>query len=149
MVTCDRCKTKRKCLKRMNIFRYPRIMVLIIKSEIILNQLINFVCPQIVHIKRFRYNNAFREKLSTDVSFPRSNLDLMPYLSAERLAMMSQGENNAEICIPNSPPLYDLIAVSHHSGSLQGFFFLTILLFLSYFSVRELPLISIKSSVSL
>lgn len=39
--------------------------------------------PQVIHIKRFRFNHTSREKLSTDVQFPLSGLDLSAYVSAD------------------------------------------------------------------
>ena len=39
---------------------------------------------QVIHIKRFRYSEVSREKLSTDVTFPLKGLDLTPYLSSDR-----------------------------------------------------------------
>ena len=64
MFTCEMCKEKRKCTKKLSIFKYPRILV--------------------IHIMRFRYNEASREKLSTDVKFPLRGLSLSPYLSVDR-----------------------------------------------------------------
>ena len=45
-----------------------------------------FSIIQVIHIKRFRYSEISREKLSTDVIFPLKGLDLGPYLSIDRLA---------------------------------------------------------------
>ena len=49
-----------------------------------------------------------REKLTTDVVFPLKGLDLAPYLSEDK------SYNSAP------RPLYDLIGVSHHSGTIYG-----------------------------
>jgi hypothetical protein len=38
----------------------------------------------VIHIKRFRYSEVSREKLSTDVMFPLRGFDLTPYLSCDR-----------------------------------------------------------------
>ena len=65
MYFCEHCKEKRKCTKKLSIFRYPRILV--------------------IHIMRFRYSEVSREKLSTDVTFPLRGLDLTPFMSADRI----------------------------------------------------------------
>ncbi|OQV24374.1 Ubiquitin carboxyl-terminal hydrolase 4 [Hypsibius exemplaris] len=57
-----------------------------------------------VHLKRFQYSRFYREKLSTKVKFPRKGLDLSELLS-----------NPLEV-----PALYDLVAISCHSGGLGG-----------------------------
>lgn len=61
----------------------------------------------ILHVKRFRHKGAGVDKLTTDVAFPLRGLDLFAHLAAES---------------PHSPDetLYDLYAVSYHSGSLAG-----------------------------
>jgi ubiquitin carboxyl-terminal hydrolase 2/21 len=103
MVTCDHCKTKRKCNKTMTIFRYPRILV--------------------IHMKRFRYTNISREKLSTDVAFPIADLDLSPYISQDKLAANAArvlAGNKVGTQAPMHKPVYDLLGVSHHSGSMHG-----------------------------
>jgi ubiquitin C-terminal hydrolase len=156
MVKCDRCNKPRKSIKQLSIFRYPKILV--------------------VHIKRFRFNNFSREKLSTDVHFPMTGLDLCGYLSHDRPKSLSnlQSNNNNEGLLtqreqqqqeelspmpassspslphlrspkikasmnPNlippaivtntmvrpvsgeePPPIYDLIGVSNHHGTLNG-----------------------------
>ena len=64
MYTCEKCKEKRKCIKKLSIFKYPRILV--------------------IHIMRFRYSELSREKLSTDIIFPIHGLDLSPFLSTDK-----------------------------------------------------------------
>jgi hypothetical protein len=157
MVKCERCKKPRKSIKQLSIFRYPKILV--------------------VHIKRFRFNNFSREKLSTDVHFPMTGLDLRCYLSHDRpkpyfnlqsnnhnedLSVQREQQQQEEPMSPvtttsNSslppvrsptskvsinpnlippvictntmvrpvsgeepPPIYDLIGVSNHHGTLNG-----------------------------
>lgn len=94
MVECENCKKKTKSIKRLFLFRYPKVLV--------------------IHIKRFRYTTHFREKLSTDVSFPLTGLDLSKYVSPDCRPTSSDSGLNI------SPPIYDLIGVSHHSGTMQG-----------------------------
>jgi len=61
----------------------------------------------VVHLKRFQYNRWYRDKLDTLVDFPVSGWDLRPFLAAPE----TEG-------VP--PPIYDLFAVSNHSGGLGG-----------------------------
>lgn len=69
-----------------------------------------------------------REKLSTDVHFPLSGLDLSPFISPDvkltstgvpgkdwRRSMDNRSQQHA-----SPPPVYDLIAVSNHHGSLHS-----------------------------
>lgn len=100
-----------------------------------------------IHIKRFKYSSTRREKLSTDVHFPLAGLDLSPYVSpdlpppAPPAAGVSVSHSNAQdstaLAISTHtphmqqhhdpdqsaarpPPLYDLIGVSNHHGSLNS-----------------------------
>lgn len=101
---------------------------------------------QVIHIKRFKYSSTRREKLSTDVHFPLSGLDLSPYVSpdlpsavlavshnnAQESAALTIATHNAKPAASSSasigaqaqpvrpPPLYDLIGVSNHHGSLNS-----------------------------
>lgn len=95
MYSCEKCKVKRKCTKKLSLFHLPRVLV--------------------VHIKRFRYTTYRREKLLTDVNFPVENLNLTPYLSPDR-----DPENCAMLKDSKKQCVYDLIGVAHHSGSLHG-----------------------------
>eukprot|EP00501_MAST-03F_sp_TOSAG23-6_P002665 GSMAST32.ASY1.ANO1.2812.1 assembled CDS len=61
----------------------------------------------VLHLKRFQHGKYRRSKLETLVEFPISGLDMSSYL------------------VPGSPDskmsnLYDLIAVSNHSGNMRG-----------------------------
>ncbi|KAK2142358.1 hypothetical protein LSH36_965g00004 [Paralvinella palmiformis] len=57
----------------------------------------------IIHLKRFNQGSYYRSKLQTKVEFPINRLDLSPY------AAQSKGS-----------PVYNLYAVSNHSGSTGG-----------------------------
>ena len=61
MYLCEKCNKRRKSTKKLNILRFPQVLV--------------------VHLNRFRYNAMFREKLSTDVQFPLVGLNISPYLT--------------------------------------------------------------------
>lgn len=99
MVECDKCKKKTRSVRRLFVFRYPRVLV--------------------IHIKRFRYSTYHREKLSTDVNFPMSGFELSPYLSPD-LKHSTGGSAGGGSGQSSVPPVYDLLGVSHHSGSLHG-----------------------------
>ena len=60
-----------------------------------------------VHLKRFQYDGWLREKIETLVDFPLQGLDLSRYV-------LDQSE------VAEHPPIYDLYAVSNHSGGLSG-----------------------------
>jgi len=59
----------------------------------------------VVHLKRFQsINRYWREKLGTTVSFPITGLDLSDWVVQK----------------DETPPIYDLYAVSNHMGGLHG-----------------------------
>jgi ubiquitin C-terminal hydrolase len=68
-------------------------------------------CPKILvlHIKRFCYTNTTREKLVTELTLPESGLDLSSFLHCP-LPKSSAA----------SPPIYDLKAVTLHTGGIGG-----------------------------
>lgn len=78
--SCDYCKTRSKCIKRLRIHRFPPILVL--------------------HIKRFRYNEYTREKLTTTIRFPLTGLDLEKYGTAN-----FECKSVVEQCLPSHPKL--------------------------------------------
>jgi hypothetical protein len=61
----------------------------------------------VIHIKRFRYSSARREKLSTDVLFPLQGLDLESYVSPD-LPPLAPGAGGTDI---------DRSSLSSSSGS--------------------------------
>ncbi len=90
MWRCDYCKEPRRAIKRLEIFRLPKILV--------------------ISFNRFRWGSSARgesAKVNVDVTFPiEDSLDLGPYVSKE-----SDSATSA---------LYDLIGVSNHSGGMGG-----------------------------
>ncbi|GIL67582.1 hypothetical protein Vafri_20952 [Volvox africanus] len=100
---CEACKRRQSHSKRMQIFRPPRVLVLT--------------------LKRFAQRpaapglfNRFRSpaKNNTPVRLDPEPLDLTPYcnpLGLRGLCVRGRGP---------VAPLYQLVAVSHHSGSLEG-----------------------------
>jgi len=106
MYMCEKCKKKQKSVKQLTVYKYPRVLV--------------------IHIKRFRFNSMRREKLSTDVHFPLSGLDLSPFVSSDvKLAGVNVAGKDwrrptDSRSQPSDPPVYDLIGVSNHHGSLHA-----------------------------
>jgi ubiquitin C-terminal hydrolase len=68
-------------------------------------------CPPVLvlHMKRFAFSLYRRSKVTTSVDFPVTGLDLRPYCATGSPAL--QGA---------SPPVYDLVGVVNHMGSLGG-----------------------------
>lgn len=92
MFHCDCCKTKRKGTKALALYKYPKVLV--------------------IHIKRFKVGKLSREKLTTDVVFPLKGLNLTPFVSRDR--------SPESVQMAMAPPIYDLLGISHHSGTMQG-----------------------------
>lgn len=85
---CPRCKQKREATKRIVVWRLPQVLI--------------------IHLKRFHYQGIWRNKISTNVSFPLVNLDMSRYLSGPRS------------CDGNINTTYNLFAVCNHYGTLDG-----------------------------
>lgn len=89
---CPRCKEHRQAYKKFDIWTVPEVLVM--------------------HLKRFKYTvysstysaSAYRDKLSNLVDFPIDELDLTPYVKGPQ----------------PGPHIYELYAVSEHSGGLGG-----------------------------
>eukprot|EP01083_Nonionella_stella_P037264 101584_1 len=87
---CAECKKHEQANKKLDLWSFPEILI--------------------IHLKRFQVLSVGRfgrgEKISTFVDCPIRGLDLTPYLIT--------GDNET------APPIYDLYAVSCHSGSCGG-----------------------------
>ena len=87
---CGKCKQHLAPVKKLDVWASPDVLI--------------------IHLKRFNYSRATylvqREKISNFVDFPLQDLDLTPYVKGP---ISSQ-----------APPIYDLFAVSEHSGGLGG-----------------------------
>lgn len=81
---CRHCKTHRDAIKKMQIWKVPPILL--------------------VHLKRFKYDGRWREKLQTLVDFPLDNLDLSQYVIGPKQHLKK----------------YNLYAVSNHYGGMDG-----------------------------
>ena len=88
---CSKCKQRLQAYKKMDIWSVPDVLILHLKR---------FSC---VYVQTY---HVTREKIEDLVSFPVQGLDL---------SEMVRGPIS-----PSAPPIYDLYAVSEHSGSLGG-----------------------------
>ena len=87
-VDCSQCKSKQDGTKVLTLWKAPPVLT--------------------VHLKRFKTRGfpgalEYLSKIDTSVDYPLEGLDLSTFL---------QGPQN-----PDCPPVYDLFAVSEHSGS--------------------------------
>jgi len=91
MWKCDECKEPRKAMKKLAIYKLPKVLV--------------------ISFKRFRGGSGARgdsSKVNSDVTFPiDEGLDLAPYAAKDSKL------------VPQNP-VYDLIGVSNHSGGMGG-----------------------------
>lgn len=90
---CSKCKTHQKSTKKMEIFRFPEILV--------------------VHLKRFNFSKYSRDKITTTVNFPLTSLDISKFKAKESLGHNSSSDRH-------NYAVYDLFAVSNHSGGMGG-----------------------------
>lgn len=81
---CPRCKDHRQASKKLDLWRLPEILV--------------------IHLKRFSYNQYFKNKLETFVDFPIDDFDLSSYMFDKN-----------KFCHH-----YALYAVSNHYGGMGG-----------------------------
>jgi len=88
-IYCSNCKKLQGHLKKLEIFRPPPILI--------------------VQLKRFKFSNTFRNKLTTLVEFPLYNLDLSPFVTDQQKFLEEQGVNLK----------YDLYGIVNHYGSLS------------------------------
>jgi len=84
MYYCDHCRGRSRASKQLLLVQAPPVLV--------------------VHIKRFCHSPSAREKLTTDLDFPETGLDLGPFMAHGMPA----------------PDLYDLKAVALHVGGMGG-----------------------------
>jgi len=91
---CSECKKHQMATKKLDLWSFPEILI--------------------IHLKRFQVLGHGRfgrgEKISTFVDCPIRGLDLTPYLI----------NDGAETRSEQTMPIYDLYAVSCHSGSCGG-----------------------------
>eukprot|EP00842_Homolaphlyctis_polyrhiza_P003821 jgi/Hompol1/443/HPOL_003241-RA len=101
---CARCKIPQRATKRLRIHRAPHVLT--------------------IHLKRFRvsrYTGLPEGKIDSSITFPASGLSLKAYASeVSRLVSAKHESLNQQHYQSPTSIVYDLIAVSHHSGSLGG-----------------------------
>ena len=109
--TCPKCKSDHDALQEFSLWDIPEVLV--------------------VQLKRFTFTPIFGGraarglKVSTRVSFPLDGFDLAPYVGSHQLAAKEAaaagggGAESAEEAGALPPLLYDLVAVSNHSGTLS------------------------------
>jgi ubiquitin C-terminal hydrolase len=117
---CEKCKKIVQAEKKLSICRYPRVLVL--------------------HLKRFASSggagggsaasgrssfgmarsSASFSKDTSYVSFTERGLDIGKYCSPHAAAAGCEGGRLGGAGAGDAPPVYDLYAVSNHSGSLGG-----------------------------
>ncbi|KAF9914328.1 ubiquitin-specific protease doa4 [Lobosporangium transversale] len=87
---CPNCKKPRKATKQLTISRVPDVLL--------------------IQLKRFSSDGPFKNKIKTMVQYPIQDLDLTPYLPKRPSANGLVSE----------PAIYDLYAVSNHSGEVSS-----------------------------
>jgi ubiquitin C-terminal hydrolase len=78
MFTCEKCKIKQKCTKKLSIYKYPKVLV--------------------IQMKRFRYNSISRDKVNTNVDFPFDSLDMFPYISNDTQKKLNNNHPMYDLC---------------------------------------------------
>lgn len=78
MFTCEKCKIKQKCTKKLSIYKYPKVLV--------------------IQMKRFRYNSISRDKVNTIVDFPFHGLDIFPYISNDTQKKLHDNHPIYDLC---------------------------------------------------
>ena len=86
---CPKCKEMRPAVVSCAPWRLPDVLV--------------------IHLKRFLASARWREKISTQVVFPLTGLNMAPFVPKEARAGLRE-----------SQMVYDLFAVSNHLGSMAG-----------------------------
>lgn len=79
---CPKCKTKVKAEKKIQLYILPEVLI--------------------IHLKRFRVNKQFREKVNSRIKFPHKDLNLNQFIHSP------------------IPATFDLFAVCNHHGSISG-----------------------------
>lgn len=80
---CTRCKTYRDAVKKIDIWKLPPYLI--------------------IHLKRFKYQGRWRDKISTYVDYPIDNLELGSFI------LNNKNSFN-----------YRLYGISNHTGTLDG-----------------------------
>jgi ubiquitin C-terminal hydrolase len=91
---CPSCREAKRASKKFDVWKCPPILA--------------------IHLKRFAFDNHYRQKLSQYVDFPLRGLDMKPHLKQYYAA-------TSDAKLPSQPdPVYDLYGVVNHMGSSYG-----------------------------
>ncbi len=83
--------------KQLSIYRYPRVLN--------------------IHLKRFRYNTVYRDKINTNVHFPLTGLDMTDYMSVNSPYVLGQNGFVASISKSKCEAASRKAAAANNSGS--------------------------------
>ncbi|KAL4493459.1 hypothetical protein ABPG72_007467 [Tetrahymena utriculariae] len=84
---CSKCKARTKSRRQFELYKLPQILV--------------------IHLKRFNFGRSYRNKISSNVSFPVTDFDVSQFI-----------QSSADNSVKNSK--YELFGIVNHSGSLSG-----------------------------
>ncbi|KAG1678380.1 hypothetical protein FOA52_015146 [Chlamydomonas sp. UWO 241] len=141
---CEGCKAGQPHTKRLQLYRYPRVLILTLKrfsqkpdamrhrsrrvdrrAEELAPVNACWTSKPISSglLRRFRSSTA-KNSASVGLVPPGGKLDLTAFCNPEGLRAQAGGTGGPGAVgggfAAGLPPVYDLIAVSHHSGSLEG-----------------------------
>jgi ubiquitin C-terminal hydrolase len=105
--SCAKCKASQPANKQLRIYHYPRVLVLALKRFASDSAGLGGIASRLFGS---RYGSA--RKNSTAVQLEVERLDLSPYCNPRGLQQSAQRHQ--------AWPVYELVAVSNHSGSLYG-----------------------------
>jgi ubiquitin C-terminal hydrolase len=107
-VYCARCKSHTDQTNKLRVWRLPPVLCITLKRF-----------KQVM-----RGYNVCQEKIKDPVQFPVTGLDMTPFIEAPEKAVLAKDVAFAPTASGQRgqplPPIYDLFAVSHHSGELSG-----------------------------
>merc|ERR1712216_430414 len=101
---CAKCQRVRACTKRLTIFRCPKVLLL--------------------HLKRFQHESYRSAKINTTIKLQLQDLRLAQssclYTGADAQWRQDQGGQSGQDWDADEGPVYDLIAVANHMGTMDG-----------------------------
>lgn len=83
---CPNCKQYRDATKKIDIWKLPNLLI--------------------IHLKRFKYDGVWRDKITSNVDYPIENLDLNCFLSGPKQ--------------PGISNKYRLCGITYHIGTMDG-----------------------------
>ncbi|KAJ1550416.1 ubiquitin-specific protease doa4, partial [Cladochytrium tenue] len=97
---CPHCKAQRRTRKELALASLPSVLL--------------------VHLKRFYFQGPFKDKIETPVNFPVQGLDLTRYMPAYLQSVDAAAGANGAGAARGERFIYDLYAVSNHTGTLTS-----------------------------